>query len=136
MSEFDATRLRPHPQERFESPQHLIDLERAAEELAAEPPHANGRRQKTLYRYGHIAVALYLFDAGARFPEHRAEGVVTLQTLAGRLTVEAEGRHHEMPAGSVLLLAPSVRHSVVADEPSRMLLTVHMAVEAHHEATH
>jgi quercetin dioxygenase-like cupin family protein len=131
MSQFDSTRLRPHPEERFGPPQHLIDWEAAARELAAEPPHANGRRQKTLYRHGPMSVALFLFDAGAKFPEHRAEGVVTLQALSGRLTIQAEGEHHELAVGRMLVLAPLVKHSVAAEEASRMLLTVHMEPAPH-----
>jgi quercetin dioxygenase-like cupin family protein len=131
MYDQDAPRLRPHPTSRFEPPQHLMDLEAAAAELGAEPPHANGRRQKTLYRHGRMSVSLFMFDAGAVFPEHKAEGVVTIQALAGRLTVEAEGQRHELPAGRMLVLAPSVRHSVAAAEASRMLLTVHFEGAGH-----
>jgi quercetin dioxygenase-like cupin family protein len=69
-------------------------------------------------------VALFLFDQGAHMPQHVAEGVVTVHVLEGRLKMSAEGQSHELTAGQLLVLAPGVRHDVLAEEPTRMLLTV------------
>jgi quercetin dioxygenase-like cupin family protein len=118
-------RTRTHPEERFAPPAQAFDLAGAAAELAREPSTSSrGHRQKTLYRHGAATLALFLFEAGARMPQHRAAGTVFIQALEGRLTVQAEGRRHELPAGSVLVLAPDVPHDVTAEGPSQMLLTV------------
>jgi quercetin dioxygenase-like cupin family protein len=118
-------RLRQHPQERFRPPLLHIDLDKVAATLLAEPLPANRHhRQETLYRRHPITVALFLFEAGAELPAHLAEGVVTVQVLQGRLKMTAEGQTHDLPAGSLLVLAPGVKHDVHASEPTRMLLTV------------
>jgi quercetin dioxygenase-like cupin family protein len=118
-------RLRPHPEVRFHPPQIQFDIERVAAKLLAEPLPANRlHRQETLYRHGSLTLALFLFEQGASLPQHTADGVVTVQVLQGRLKMSAEGKDHDLPAGSVLVLAPGVRHDVQAVEASRMLLTV------------
>ena len=122
-------RLRQHPRERFEPTQHLLDLGKATANLLAEPKSGDrAQRQQTLYRHGPVTVALFVFDRGAKMPQHVAEGVVTVHVLEGRLKMSAEGQTHDMTAGRILVLAPGVRHDVFAEEPTRMLLTVCLAV--------
>jgi len=124
MSEHNE-RMRQHPEDRFRPPQLQIDLDKVAATLLAEPFNENrNHRQETLYRHGPLTVALFLFDQGAVLPQHVAEGVVTVQVLQGRLKMTAEGQTHDLPAGTVLILAPGVQHDVLATEPTRMLLTV------------
>jgi quercetin dioxygenase-like cupin family protein len=119
-------RTRQHPEERFASAAQSFDLEAAASELAREPTTTmQGRRQKTLYRYGLTTLALFLFDANSEMREHRASGTVFIQVLQGRLTVSVQGVPHVLAAGQVLVMSPNVPHDVrTADEPARMLLTV------------
>jgi len=125
MADDKSGRLRRHPEERFRAPQHEIDLEQAAAELAAEPVAAPHRhRQKTLYRHAGLTLALFLFDEGAGLAEHKADGVVTIQVLQGRLKVSSEGQDHHLSPGQLLVLAPGVRHDVFAEQSSRTLLTV------------
>ena len=126
MSRPDETaRLREHPDVRFAPPQHVIDLRAAARELA-QTPSRRGHRQMALYRHGRITVALFTFDDGADLPEHVAAGAVTINVLDGRLRVRAGDVEHSLPAGNLLILAPGVRHAVHAEEPSTMLLQVHL----------
>ena len=124
MSQESGGRLRPHPQDRFRPAQHLVDLEQAATDLAAEGDLAHGHRQKVLYRHGPLTIALFLFEAGAGLAQHKADGVVTIHTIQGRLHVIAEGEEHDLPVGRLLVLAPGVAHDVRAETPSRVLLTV------------
>jgi quercetin dioxygenase-like cupin family protein len=69
---------------------------------------------------------LFAFDGGGLFEKHSAPGLVTIHTLEGRLTVNAEGVEHRLEPGSVLILDPNVPHDVRAAETSAMLLTVHL----------
>lgn len=118
-------RLRPHPHDRLASAAQLVDLKRAAEALRQEPHAAvDGHRQITLARQGGVATVLFVFDAGAELKAHRANGVVTIQTLAGDLRVTADGTEHPLPAGTMLTLAAGVTHDVRAIRESEMLLTV------------
>jgi quercetin dioxygenase-like cupin family protein len=124
---FDADRMRKHPEQRFDPAQQLIDLQAAATELAAEAAAAPGRhRQKTLIRFGRTTVALFHFTAGSTMPEHQTRGSIMIHVLDGRMTVRTPDQTHDLPAGQILVLAPNVKHDLHAPVESRMLLTVHL----------
>lgn len=123
----DGQRLRPHPEQRFSTALQLIDLRAAANDLAREGQSAPHRhRQKTLIRFGGTTVALFHFSQGASLPQHIAHGTVSIHVLQGKMTVNAEGQRHTLVAGQILVIAPEVKHDLVAEEESHMLLTVHL----------
>jgi quercetin dioxygenase-like cupin family protein len=118
-------RLRQHPTDRFRAPSHHINLPEVASRLQAEvlsqePDH----RQETLYRYGAVTIALFLFQLGASMSPHAADGVVTVHVLEGRIRMTVESETHQLSAGQLMVMAPGVKHDVHAEEASRMLLTV------------
>ncbi len=120
-------RLREHPTQRFRAEQRKIDLNIATDALRAEGrAGSRGQRQTTLYKDGDVTIALFLFDSGGGLAQHRAAGTVSIHALDGRLRITAGGEGHELAAGQLVVLAPGVPHDVTADEPSRMLLTVHL----------
>jgi quercetin dioxygenase-like cupin family protein len=122
-----AGRPRQRPDERFAPPARSFDLSAAAAELATDPTatSSHGHRQKMLYRHGGTSISLFLFDAGAGLKQHRTNGTVIIQALAGRLTIHADDARHDLPAGNVLVMSPGVVHDVYAQhEPARMLLTI------------
>lgn len=122
-------RLRQHPDVRFQSRQHQIDLKEVASQLMAEPlTGASCHRQETIYRHGPVPVALFLFETGARLVEHAAEGVVTIHVLEGRLKMLVEEQTHDLRAGQILMMTPRMKHDVYAEQPTRMLLTVCLEV--------
>jgi quercetin dioxygenase-like cupin family protein len=124
-----SDRLREHPKDRFSAPQRKIDLAQATAELRAElRPGSRGHHQKTLYKHGNATIALFLFDAGGSLAQHKTAGTVTIHALDGRLRVTADGEAHELTAGQLVVLAPGVPHDLQAVEPTRMLLTVQLAV--------
>jgi quercetin dioxygenase-like cupin family protein len=125
MSSPPPGRLREHPQQRFAAHEQFFDLQAAVEHLAAEEGMtADGHRQIALYRHGPMTVGLFIFERGGRLPDHSAEGVVMLQTLSGALEVKTAARTHALTPGQMLVLAPGVKHDVLAHQPSRMLMTV------------
>jgi quercetin dioxygenase-like cupin family protein len=131
----DAARGREHPTARFAAPQHELDLRAVAAEMARTPAR-RGQRQRALYHHGRLTIALFTFDAGAGLPDHVAAGVVTINVLDGRLRVRSGGVDHDLPAGKLLVLAPRVRHDVLAEEPSKMLLQVYLDDPAAAETKH
>ena len=114
--------------------QHEFDLRAAVRGLAAAPAQA-GRRQTVLLRHGGLTVILFTFDAGAGLPDHRAPGVDTIHVLDGRaaprravirLAVRCPPELAEAVLAELLVLAPGVRHDVVAEVQSTMLLQVYL----------
>ncbi len=125
MSRPPPDRLREHPQTRFAAREQFFDLQAEVAQLAAEPGMmGDGHRQIALYRHGPMTTGLFIFERGGRLPDHSAEGTVILQGLSGTLEVRTAERPHTLRPGQMLILAPNVKHDIVAKEPSRMLLTV------------
>jgi quercetin dioxygenase-like cupin family protein len=123
----DAGRLRRRPVERFAGAVHVFDFAAMAAKLRGEPDEASdGHRQITLFHEGDLAIVLFDFEAGGVFAGHEADGDVTIHTLAGELDVTTPEAKHRMPAGTLIVLAPGVRHDVTASIASQMLLTVHL----------
>jgi quercetin dioxygenase-like cupin family protein len=126
-SDEDSARLREAPVGRFAGESHEFDLHARLEALRAEPhPGVRGHRQVTIFHRKPVAHVLFAFESGGHLDRHLAAGLVTIHVLEGRLIVEADGAEHELGAGHVLVLNPSVPHAVRAPERGAMLLTVVM----------
>jgi quercetin dioxygenase-like cupin family protein len=124
----DPGRLRRRPIERFAGPVHLFDLLSLASKLRSEQHEgADGHRQITIFHEGDLAIVLFDFEAGGVFAGHAADGDVTIHAVAGELEVTTPEAKHRLPAGTLLILAPGVRHDVTAGVASQMLLTAHLA---------
>ena len=121
-----ADRLRPHSKERLAAPVQVIDFAETAARLRAEQHGSvSGHRQIAIVRHGPVSLILYAFEKNGVLKQHRTEGVVTMQVLAGRIEISAAGVIHDVKPGEVVALAPEVLHSVRALLVSDMLLTVH-----------
>jgi quercetin dioxygenase-like cupin family protein len=126
-SESQTGRLRQHPQERFAVPQLPVDLEKVISKLRSEPQAGErGHRQETLYRRDGYTVALFAFDRFTGLPAHKANGIVNIHILRGRMKITAADQVHELRAGQMLILAPAIEHSVAAEEEGEILVTVHL----------
>ncbi len=116
---------RPHPAERFAAPEHLLDLHKIAAELRKEPLSAHrGHRQMTIYHHEPIAVVLFVFEKDGQLTDHQANGVVTIHLIEGMVQVTTAAQTYDLSAANMVALAPGVRHSLLAKQPSIMLLTV------------
>jgi quercetin dioxygenase-like cupin family protein len=124
----DAPRLRQRPADRFAGLEHAFELASMAERLRRERhPATDGHRQMTIFSDGPVSLVLFDFERDGRLLDHVADGLVTIHVVAGRIAVRTRERSHELPAGSLLVLAPGVAHDLHAHEPSQVLLTVHLA---------
>lgn len=118
------------PSERFAGSEHLFDLAASAEGVRREAdPARDGHRQITLFHEAGMSAVLFDFEAGGRLSHHETDGLVTIQTIAGRVGVATPRTTHRLPAGSLLVLKPGVMHDVVAHVPSQVLLIVHLPHE-------
>lgn len=129
--EQEQARLRRAPVERFAGTEHRYDLAGIAARLRAEPhPATDGHRQMTIAHHGPVALVLFDFEADGQLVDHVADGLVTIQALAGQIQVRTAEGDHELGAGSLLVLSPGVAHDLHASVPSQVLLTVHMEPKA------
>jgi len=121
-----APRLRDHPITRGIGNNQILHLADAVDHLVNEVhPAIHGHRQITLFRQAPVTLVLFVFDAGGELPDHVAQGIVSIQVLNGRLSIQIAGNDHRLDAGQILFLNPAIAHSVRAEIASTMLLTVH-----------
>lgn len=131
MAPSEEDRRREYPGDRFSKriiEQDLDEVARQLQEEAFGEGHAElGHNQIELYRRGGTTVSLFVFEQGGHLPEHAVEdGSVMIHVLEGKLcfrTEEAE-KHVHPGENSVLILESGIRHSVRAETPSRMLVTI------------
>jgi quercetin dioxygenase-like cupin family protein len=88
-----------------------------------EIPEA-GVLSKVLYRDGKIRVVGFAFDTGQELTEHTAAVPVVIQVVSGRFEFTVGDETTEIGTDSWMHLEASTPHSVVALEPSRLLLTL------------
>lgn len=83
-----------------------------------------GVLSKALYRDDKIRVVGFAFDTGQELTEHTAAVPVVIQVVSGRFEFTVGDQTTEIGSDSWMHLKASVPHSVIAVEPSRLLLTL------------
>jgi quercetin dioxygenase-like cupin family protein len=116
-------RQRPH-QQSLAAPYLEFDLTREIEQLHRESTWESGRNAKTLVKHEDLRIVLMALQAGSSVPVHQSEGRLSIQVLAGRVHVRAEGRTFDLRPGSLLALDQALPHDVGALEESAFLLTI------------
>lgn len=79
---------------------------------------------KVVHRDEDLDVTVFGFDAGEGLTEHTASRAAIVQVLSGRLRFTVEGEELDAGPGSWISMAPGAAHSLVAEEPTVMLLTL------------
>lgn len=79
---------------------------------------------KVVYRDEIVNVTVFGFGAGEELTEHRAARPAVVQVLAGRLHFTANGEELDAEPGFWLHMPSGTPHSLVAVEPTVMLLTL------------
>ncbi|MGH3262736.1 MAG: cupin domain-containing protein [Trebonia sp.] len=97
-------------------------------ELAALPAtaayHDADHSATTLAKQSELRVVLVALRAGGSMSEHRADAPIAVQGLEGRIRFDVGDDHHELTPGQVLVVAPGLRHTVVATVESAFLLII------------
>ena len=114
---------RPHAVS-MASPYLEFDLDREIRQLHEEKTWNTGRNSKTLVKYTDFRVVLMALKAGIRIAEHQSQGRISVQTVAGHITVRASGRTFDLPTGSLLTLDRAMVHDVEALDESAILITI------------
>jgi len=108
------------------APELEFDLSTEIEQLRTKESRGRvpGRSSVTLVRQHDLRVILILMKANQRLGEHRAEGRISIQTIAGRICVHLQGRKIDLPAGRFLALQRGQHHDVESPEESAFLLII------------
>lgn len=79
---------------------------------------------KVIHRDERLNVTVFGFDTGEGLTEHQAAQAAVVQVLVGRLSFIADGEECDAGPGFWLHMSPGTPHSLVAREPTVMLLTL------------
>jgi quercetin dioxygenase-like cupin family protein len=101
-----------------------FDLNHEIADAASRKPWQAGHFAKTLFKKHDFRVVLITMEPGAHMKEHHADGTISVQVLSGRVRMNIGGKPHELSAGNLFTLAPSIRHDVEALDDSAFLLTI------------
>jgi quercetin dioxygenase-like cupin family protein len=119
----EATRRRPHTSS-MSSPFLEFDLTSEVDRLHRESTWNTGQNARTLIKYDDLRVVLMALKAGARIPEHKASGRISVQVLSGHVRFNALGRAFNLLPGSLVALDERAPHDLEALEESAILLTI------------
>lgn len=69
-------------------------------------------------------VTLFAFDEGESLTEHTSPYEALVLVFEGKMTITIGGNPNIIEGGEMILLPPNVPHALVADEKSKMMLTM------------
>jgi quercetin dioxygenase-like cupin family protein len=119
----EATRRRPHTPSMV-GPFLEFDLTAEVDRLHRESTWNTGQNARTLIKYDDLRVVLMTLKAGARIPEHKANGRISVQVMSGHVRLNASGRAFDLLPESLLALDERAPHDLEALEESAILLTI------------
>ncbi len=94
-------------------------------DVAAEVPiPKEGTLSRVLYKDEQVRLVVFAFDAGQELTDHTAAMAAIVELVIGRITLGLGEEQVEMIPGSWVHMPANLSHSVVALEPSVMLLTM------------
>jgi quercetin dioxygenase-like cupin family protein len=79
---------------------------------------------RVVHRSDGMNATVFGFDSDEELTEHQAARVAVVQVLSGRLRFTVDGEQLDLLPGSWLHMAPGTPHSLLASEPTVMLLTL------------
>lgn len=85
---------------------------------------ADGTLSRVVSKADGVRLVVFAFDAGQELTEHTAGVAALVQVVSGTVRVTIDGEELSLTPASWLYMAAGTPHSVVADEPSRVLLTM------------
>ena len=84
----------------------------------------DGTLSRVLYRDDRIRMVAFGFDTDQELTEHTAGSPAIVQVVTGRIALTLDGRTLDVGPGSWVHMAAGLAHSLVAVEPTVMLLTM------------
>lgn len=100
-----------------------IDLGREMHDFGQHRPWQSGIYSKTLVKKKDFRIVLISMDRDCSMDEHHTDGTVSIHALAGAIEVSAGDEKFALNPGHLLMLEPSVKHSVRAQDASSFLVT-------------
>ena len=99
------------------NPGEIVDLQTWAADLPKE-------HTKAIVKTDEMELIRIVLPAGKGIPNHKVDGPITIQCVAGKLGITAMGATQELNYKQLIHLMPDEPHSLKAIEDSVVLLTI------------
>ena len=121
----EATRNRPEGDRIIDAAIVEIDLNQYITQLKSEQAWLNSQRNAiTLFKTDAMRILMIGLHAGGSLPEHKAEGIISVQVLKGHIRFIVGEDEKKLVEGHMLTLHEKIPHTIVAVEESVFLLTM------------
>jgi len=120
-----ATNQRPDGDRVVDAPLVTIDLENFMKQIKSEESWKDSDRNAiTVFKTEGMNVVLVALHKEAEMPAHKANGILTLQVIEGKIIFATESNAVEVNEGHMVTLHENIPHRVVAEKESVFLLTI------------
>lgn len=110
---------------KLDAPILRLELAKEVAQLQQGPKWNNsGQNAKTLVKSSGLRVVMMVLKRGASLGKHETVGLISLQTLEGRVRLKLPNDVVDLPVGVLLSLGGSVPHDLEAIDQSVVLLTI------------
>lgn len=123
----DATPQRPNGERVLNAPLVEMNLNAAIDQIKSEKAWKdNDRNSVTLFKSDSMRIVLIGLHEKAELKPHKANGVISVQVLQGKIEFTAEQQNVSLEKGQMITLQENVFHGVKALTESFFLLTLVM----------
>lgn len=123
----DATPLRPAGERTLNAPLVEMNLIEFISQIRSETTWADSDRNSvTLFKSDKMRIVLIGLHENAELKPHKANGVISVQVLEGRIEFATEQQTTQLEKGQMIALQENITHSVKALTEGFFLLTLAM----------
>lgn len=121
----DSTNLRPEGERILDAPLVSIDLNDFCNQVKKEKPfRESDRNAMTVYKNSQMRIVLIALHEDTIIPRHKAEGVISVHVLDGKIKFSTDSEEMEMGPGRMVTLHKGIPHTVKGLKESVFLLTI------------
>ena len=121
----NSTELRPEGERVLDAPLVMVDLNQFIEQIRDEKSWKKGDRNAiTVFKTSGMRLVLISLHEDAVMAKHKAEGIISVHVLDGRINFITDERTEELSKGQMVTLHKGISHSVAALKKSVFLLTI------------
>lgn len=101
----DPTPKRPGEERTIDAPLVEIDLAKYIEQIKQEESwKTNKRNAITVFKSENMRIVLIGLHANAKLPEHKADGIISVQVLSGKIIFSTADNEKELDQGQMVTL--------------------------------
>lgn len=121
----EATTLRPLGDRTIDAPLVTIDLVTFSEQIRKETKwKTTDRNAITVFKTNGLRIVLIALRKGAEMIKHKADGLISIQVMKGKMQVITDERAVKLGQGQMLALHEGIPHSLLAKKKTFFLLTL------------